>query len=111
MKRIAVLYLGFILLSGLTFALSAQEKSDSKDKESGEVRISEQALQKRLQGLEQGRANTLATLQAYDGAIQECKYWIAQLEASESTEKEKKETKPKAEKEPKAKSEAKSEKK
>jgi hypothetical protein len=38
--------------------------------------ITVEALEARLAGLEKGRAQTLATLSAYDGAIQECQYWL-----------------------------------
>ena len=41
-------------------------------------------LQQRLEKLEADRNQLLANLNAYDGAIQEAKYWLTQLEKQEA---------------------------
>ena len=37
-------------------------------------------VQKRKQELEQQRVQTIATLNAIEGAVQDCDYWLKQLE-------------------------------
>lgn len=49
-------------------------------------------VEARLTELERGRAQALANLHAYDGAIQECQYWLATIKqkaAPKPTEKSK----------------------
>lgn len=50
--------------------------------------IDREALLDRLEVLERDRAQVIANINAYDGAIQECKYWLEQLELAEKEEKE-----------------------
>ena len=52
--------------------------------------ITREALLDRLEVLERDRAQVIANINAYDGAIQECKYWLEQLEIAEKEEKEEK---------------------
>lgn len=42
-------------------------------------------VQKRKQELEQQRVQTIATLNAIEGAMQDCDYWLKQLESSPET--------------------------
>lgn len=50
--------------------------------------ITREALLDRLEVLERDRAQVIANINAYDGAIQECKYWLEQLELAEKEKKE-----------------------
>ena len=50
---------------------------------SAPVTITAQALELRLAELERGRTQALANLHAYDGAIQECQYWLAVVKPKE----------------------------
>ena len=47
----------------------------------------------RLEVLERDRAQVIANINAYDGAIQECKYWLEQLKLAEKEKKEEEEVK------------------
>jgi hypothetical protein len=49
--------------------------------------ITQEALEARLADLERGRVQAIANLNAYDGAIQECNYWLGQLKAAEEARK------------------------
>jgi hypothetical protein len=48
-----------------------------------ETPITRAMLDQRLGQLKAAREQALANLNAYDGAIQECNYWISQIEAAE----------------------------
>ena len=50
--------------------------------------IDREALLDRLEVLQRDRAQVIANINAYDGAIQECKYWLEQLELAEKKEEE-----------------------
>lgn len=50
--------------------------------------IDREALTERMSQLEKDRDQTIARLQAIVGAIQDCAYWLAQLDKSESTKSE-----------------------
>ena len=49
--------------------------------------ITKEVLELRLGALERDRAQAIANVNAYDGAIQEVKYWIALLRVAEEKEK------------------------
>lgn len=54
--------------------------------------ITQATVEARLSELDRGRAQALANLNAYDGAIQECQYWLATIKqkaAPKPTEKSK----------------------
>jgi len=53
--------------------------------------ITQQALELRLETLERNRAQAIANVNAYDGAIQECKYWLELLKKAEKKERAKEE--------------------
>mgnify|MGYP001581135598 CR=1 FL=1 len=69
MRRTISLALLFLLILGGCFCHASAQTS-------GKYPITVEALEARLAGLEKGRAQTLANLSAYDGAIQECHYWL-----------------------------------
>jgi hypothetical protein len=48
--------------------------------------IKKEALEKRLSELRQQEATALANLHAVGGAIQDCMYWIKQLEEGDDTD-------------------------
>ena len=54
--------------------------------------ITQQALELRLETLQRDRAQAIANINAYDGAIQECEYWLGVLKIAEKKEETKKET-------------------
>lgn len=64
--------------------------SQDKPKEAEKPVITLESLQTRLESLNKGREQAIATVNAYDGAIQECNYWISVL-----TPKEEKKDEPK----------------
>lgn len=43
--------------------------------------MDEQSLQARIAELNQQRANAVATVQALDGAIADCNWWISKIKA------------------------------
>lgn len=45
-------------------------------------------VQKRLDQLEQERTNLFNNLNAYNGAIEDCKYWLSQFDKLEPEKKE-----------------------
>jgi len=49
--------------------------------------ITKEALQQRLGQLQQAREQAIANVNALNGAIQECTYWIDQIEMAEKTSK------------------------
>lgn len=89
MKTVA---LAILLVLGGGLSIFAQDKPSDNPKSV----ITKKALQDRLAGLEKGRDQTLADLQAYDGAIQECKYWIGKFEAANKESGKDESAKPKA---------------
>lgn len=100
MKRRLIFCLGLILLVGGDFQAETQpDGKPAHEKPATVIGISKEALQERLGKLNQGRDNALATLQAYDGAIQECQHWIDYLEKQkkEAQEAEKESKKPQKE--------------
>jgi hypothetical protein len=56
--------------------------------------ITKAALEERLAGLQKSREQTLANLNAYNGAIEECQYWLDQLRAEEKAKEEAKKKAP-----------------
>lgn len=42
--------------------------------------MNKEKLEERLKVLEAERANCIQTMSAYDGAIQDCKWWLSKLE-------------------------------
>ena len=67
--------LALLLVLGGCLTVSAQSSEPSP--------ITREALLDRLEALERDREQVIANINAYDGAIQECKYWIEQLENAE----------------------------
>jgi hypothetical protein len=82
----------FLLTLGGCFLASAQASVNHP--------ITVEALQDRLAGLEKGRAQTLANLSAYDGAIVECQYWLDLAKKAEAAKPPPKTGGPKAKPEP-----------
>jgi hypothetical protein len=48
--------------------------------------IDRQALNTRIEQLEADRTQTIAKLQALTGALQDCEYWLSQIESEESAD-------------------------
>lgn len=48
--------------------------------------MNKEQIQERLTKLQTERAQTQATLLAYEGAIQDCNYWLTQIDAPAATE-------------------------
>jgi len=88
-----IVTLAVLLVLGGCLSMSAQDNSLKEAKPA----ITKQAFQDRLAGLEKGRAQALADLSAYDGAIQECQYWLEQVEKAEAEAKAAPKEKPKDE--------------
>jgi len=88
MKTVALTVVLVVVLGGQRFML-AQDEISSKKIEPQTITLEQ--LRNRLGGLEAGKAQAIANLQAQEGAIEECKYWIGVLERAEKskTEKEK----------------------
>lgn len=53
--------------------------------------ITKEAIQTRLKELKATREKLQADINAYDGAIQDCKYWLAEAKEKEKNEEEEKE--------------------
>ena len=75
MQRIA---LALLLLLGGCWEVSAQGSKPSF--------ITREALELRLKALERDRNQAIANVNAYDGAIQECNFWIELLKDAEQEE-------------------------
>ncbi len=75
MQRIA---LALLLLLGGCWEVSAQGSKPSF--------ITREVLELRLKALERDRAQAIANVNAYDGAIQECNFWIELLKDAEQEE-------------------------
>ena len=72
MKRFIVLLVICLLIVGAGLA-----QKESKPP------ITKEVLQQRLGQLQQAREQAIANVNALNGAIQECTYWIDQIEAAE----------------------------
>ena len=75
MQRIA---LALLLLLGGCWEVSAQGSKPSF--------ITREVLELRLKALERDREQAIANVNAYDGAIQECNFWIKLLKEAEQEE-------------------------
>ena len=75
MQRLALVLL---LLLGGCWEVSAQGSKSSF--------ITREALELRLKALERDRNQAIANVNAYDGAIQECNFWIELLKDAEQEE-------------------------
>lgn len=62
-------------------------------KKKEEVSMTRTQLEDRIKLLEQERENLKMTFPAYDGAIQDCKYWLAELDKAETKTETKQSTK------------------
>ncbi len=76
MPRARIVIFILVLILGAIVLRSAQQANPPGG-------ITRQAMEARLKDLEAGRDHALADYQAYVGAIQECKYWMGQLDAAE----------------------------
>lgn len=75
MQRIALVLL---LLLGGCLAVFAQNSKPSP--------ITKEALEQRLAALQRDRTQAVANVNAYDGAIQECRFWLELLKDAEQEE-------------------------
>lgn len=49
--------------------------------------MNKESIEKRIQDLQAGQAQSFNEFQAYSGAIQDCKHWLSQLEKDNTEEK------------------------
>ena len=75
LKRTATLFFATLVLGGC-FQVSAQDISPSP--------VTKQALEKHLTELQEAQRRALAEYQALSGAVQECKYWIGEIDKAEA---------------------------
>jgi len=80
MRQVA---LAFCVLAVFGLGLAQDKKPDAPSP------ITKPAIQQRLQYLQAGREQALANLNAFNGAIQECQYWLGQIDAAEKAAAEK----------------------
>lgn len=86
MKRIWQSLLLGVLLSGAILAAQTAPPVQVV-KPAAPAGVTKEKLQARLTELQKGRDQAMANVNAYDGAIQECQYWISQVEESEKGKK------------------------
>ena len=82
-KQTLAAVLAILLGGGAYLFAQEQVKPVPAKPEIKEHPVTKAKLQERLGGLEAGKSQAIANVQAYDGAIQECKYWIEELENAE----------------------------
>lgn len=78
---------------GLALVVSAQEAEAPQAP--AEFRITKGLLQGRIEDLQRAREQAIANANAMAGAIQECEFWLRQLEEAERKAKEKPQLEPK----------------
>ena len=78
-----------ILFVVLLVALAGFGVAQSDNTPAAKPEITVEKLQKRLKELEGAREQILANLNAVNGAIEDCKYWLGELEEKETLEEKK----------------------